>query len=338
MLTEAERNILLTEPPAPGDRAKRSRRVRWSAPSATFAARRSFNRQVLGDVSATLNTEVEHNEGRSLIGLGDTLLEPLAREHQRPTARMPGLTLNGDKAQWHWNVTGNADWDRRLTEYGPRRRAVSARPRPRDDALRATSRPPRTATLFKLPAGNAGDHAPRRREHRSISTRERRASGRHDSANSLGRTTGTAAVNFDLPISRRGRDFSALGNLTLNANAEIDQLSDFGTLTKIGAGANWSPVDRLNFIDQLDPRGRPADDQPARRSAARHAGLADLRLHDRPDGACHRAHRRQSGPAGRPPQRVQARRLLAAVATRPTCTCAPTTCTRRSSTRSPTSA
>src|SRR6185369_9594708 len=38
------------------------------------------------------------------------------------------------------------------------------------------------------------------------------------------------------------------GNLTLNANAEVDRLSDFGTLTTIGAGANFSPVDRLNFI------------------------------------------------------------------------------------------
>jgi hypothetical protein len=34
----------------------------------------------------------------------------------------------------------------------------------------------------------------------------------------------------------------------VNGNAEVDQLSDFGTLTTIGAGANWSPVDRLNFI------------------------------------------------------------------------------------------
>ena len=64
----------------------------------------------------------------------------------------------------------------------------------------------------------------------------------------MSRTTGEAAINLDLPISRRNRDFSALGNLTLNANAEVDQLSDFGTLTTIGAGANWSPVDRLNFI------------------------------------------------------------------------------------------
>ena len=66
--------------------------------------------------------------------------------------------------------------------------------------------------------------------------------------NSLGRTSGTAAVNLDVPVSRRGRDFSALGNLTVSANAEIDQLSDFGTLTKIGANANWSPADRLNFV------------------------------------------------------------------------------------------
>ena len=67
-------------------------------------------------------------------------------------------------------------------------------------------------------------------------------------SNSLSRTEGEAAINLDLPISRRNRDFSALGNLTLNANAEVDQLSDFGTLTTVGAGANFSPAERLNFI------------------------------------------------------------------------------------------
>src|SRR4029079_17993383 len=76
---------------------------------------------------------------------------------------------------------------------------------------------------------------------------ERKAGGL-TSSNSLGRTTGTAAINLDVPISRRGRDFSALGNLTLGANAELDQLSDFGTLSKLGATANWSPLDRLNLL------------------------------------------------------------------------------------------
>ena len=66
--------------------------------------------------------------------------------------------------------------------------------------------------------------------------------------NDLGRTQGNVAVNVDVPVSRRNRDFSALGNLTLNANAGVEQLSDFGTLTTVGAGFNWSPVERLNVI------------------------------------------------------------------------------------------
>ena len=45
-----------------------------------------------------------------------------------------------------------------------------------------------------------------------------------------------------------GRGFGALGNLSFNGNAEIDQLSDFGTLTAIGAGANWSPLFGLNLV------------------------------------------------------------------------------------------
>jgi hypothetical protein len=94
------------------------------------------------------------------------------------------------------------------------------------------------------------------------------------SSNSLSRTLGEAAFNLDLPVSRRNRDFSALGNLTLNANAEVDQLSDFGTLTTIGAGANFSPLDRLNFIASwtreegpptIDQLGDPVLDTPGSR-------------------------------------------------------------------------
>ena len=100
--------------------------------------------------------------------------------------------------------------------------------------------------MFKLPAGNAGTTLTLGGDTEHLDS-EPAANGRQ-SSNSLSRTTGKAAANLDLPISRRGREFSALGNLTLNANAEVDQLSDFGTLTTIGAGANWSPVERLNFI------------------------------------------------------------------------------------------
>jgi hypothetical protein len=244
LLTENERNILLTQPSPTGNPsdalAARSligakRDIRGSA---------LFNRQIFGNVSATLNTELEHTEGRSLIGLGETLLEPLAR-HTTSDSAHAGTTLNWDKAQWHWNVTGNADWERDLT--GTDRDNVTF---PRDSARETTTSGDLTATangnLFKVPAGNASTTL--RVAASTVQLDSQRRTAGVSNSNSLGRSSGTAAVTVDLPISRRGHDFSALGNLTLNGNAEVDQLSDFGTLTKLGAGLNWSPVNRLNFI------------------------------------------------------------------------------------------
>jgi hypothetical protein len=97
--------------------------------------------------------------------------------------------------------------------------------------------------LFTLPAGKASSTITL-----AGSTTHLNSLSHSGDSNSLSRTLGEAAMNIDLPISRKNRDFSALGNLTVNGNAEVDQLSDFGTLTTIGAGANWSPVDRLNFL------------------------------------------------------------------------------------------
>src|SRR6185503_2313132 len=204
----------------------------------------TFNREIFGDVSATLNTEVEHSDGRALIGLGDTLLEALARNTSTDTAHA-GLTMNGTKSDWRWTLTSNADLQRDVT--GTDRDEPNAA---RDRALETTESGDIKATangnLFKLPAGNVSTTFTLGGTTTHLNS-ERRLSGVTDS-HSLGRTAGEAAMNLDVPISRKNRDFSALGNLTLNGNAEVDQLSDFGTLTVFGAGANWSPVDRLSFI------------------------------------------------------------------------------------------
>lgn len=242
LLTEAERDIRLssTEPSSPD--ALRARSLVGTKKDIRGSV--TVNRTVLGNVSATLNTEVEHNEGRSLIGLGKTLIEPLARNTKTDSAHA-GVTLNWDKAQWRWNVTGNADWQRDLT--GTDQDSLTFR---RERARETTTSGDLTATangnLFKVPAGNASTTL--RVGASTVNLDSVRRTEIPTSPTSLGRTSGNAAINIDLPISRRGRDFSALGNLTLNANAEVNQLSDFGTLTKIGAGANWSPANRLNFI------------------------------------------------------------------------------------------
>jgi len=243
MLTEAERDIRLRDgppdPPDPQALAARSligtrRDVRGSA---------VFNRQILGNVSATLNTELEHSEGRSLIGLGDTLLVQ-DRDTSSDSAHA-GVTLNWDKSRWHYNVTGNADWDRNVTGTD-RDDALLPRDRARETTTSGDLTATANGTLFALPAGNAAATFRVGASRVDLDSESRRQG--LETPGSLGRTTGSGSVNLDLPISRRGRAFSALGNLTLNANAALDQLSDFGSLTTIGAGANWSPVDRLNLI------------------------------------------------------------------------------------------
>ena len=204
----------------------------------------TVNRQVLGNVSATLNTELEHVSGKTLIGLGENTLDVLARKTDSDTAHA-GVTLNWDKAQWRWNVTGNADWERDITRTD-RDNILFPLDRARQTTTSGDITATANGTLFKRPAGNAGTTL--RVGGSTVHLDSQRGAAGVITPNSLNRTAGNAAINLDLPVSRRGRDFSALGNLTLNANAEVNELSDFGTLTKIGAGANWSPVSRLNLV------------------------------------------------------------------------------------------
>jgi hypothetical protein len=239
MLTEAERDIALEEG-QPDAREFRS----LVGSGNVLRGSATFNREVLGNVSATLNTELEHNDGRSLIGPDEAFLDPLVRNTRTDSAHA-GTTLNWDKAKWHWNVTGNADLSRSLTRTDLDDEAL-----PRDRARTTTAAGDLTATangnLFKLPAGDASATVRAGASTVHLDGERRREGVVTDS--SLGRTAGNAALNLDLPVSRRNRDFSALGNLTINANAEVEQLSDFGTLTTLGAGANWSPAERLNLI------------------------------------------------------------------------------------------
>ena len=240
-LTEDERHILLDQKPDPDTPDPRTARTLIGTKEDLRGAV-TFNRQ-LGTVGATGNVEVEHNQGRSLIGLGDTLLEPLARNTTSDSAHA-GFVLNGNVSSWRWSVTGNGDLSHNVTrtdndDSDVRDRGVTTTRSADVDAVA-------NGNLLKVPAGNAGATI-----HVGADTLHLDADRRRDgveTSNSLGRTSGNASINVDLPVSRRNTGFDALGNLTLNANAKVEQLSDFGTLTTIGGGANWSPVRRLNFI------------------------------------------------------------------------------------------
>jgi len=153
MLTENERDIVLSEPSPTGNPEDALAARSLIGTNRDLRGSAIFNRQIFGNVSATLNTEVEHIEGKSLIGLGETLLEPLARNTTTDSAHV-GTTLNWDKAEWHWNVTGNADWSRNSTDTdrdNPNFPNDRARETSTSGDLTATT----NGNLFKVPAGNA---------------------------------------------------------------------------------------------------------------------------------------------------------------------------------------
>ncbi|MDB5476057.1 MAG: TonB-dependent receptor, partial [Phenylobacterium sp.] len=65
----------------------------------------------------------------------------------------------------------------------------------------------------------------------------------------LSRNDLSGRANLDLPLASRRNDVLAfLGDLTVNANLNLDRYSDFGTLTDLGYGLNWKPITPLTMI------------------------------------------------------------------------------------------
>ncbi|WP_288413910.1 TonB-dependent receptor [uncultured Sphingomonas sp.] len=196
---------------------------------------------------------------------GDT--DPLMRNGETTTANA-ALALNGDLGRWRWTVNGNYDRTETSTrtergvDVSDIQAAVTAGTfspfgdlgnliRTADRAKSVSSAAGLNALVagspFSLPAGDVSTSfrvAATTTDFTSDSLR-----GGIANSTSLGRDSGSIRANIDLPIANAARDvLSALGRLSLNANAEVEQLSDFGTLTTLGYGVNWQPIAAIRLL------------------------------------------------------------------------------------------
>ncbi len=74
----------------------------------------------------------------------------------------------------------------------------------------------------------------------------------------LGRTQAGGQISVDFPISSTRRQvLAAIGDLSVNANAGFDNLSDFGNLTRFGGGFTWRPVQLLQIIGSYSQEEGP---------------------------------------------------------------------------------
>lgn len=255
-LTENERDILV-EPHSGGIEGSRAQAARSLIGSKRDLRGTFTHYRQIGDVGATGNLELGRTKGRSLIGLSDTTLNPLARDTAKDSLHA-GFVLNGDAAHWHWSVTGNADASRDVTDTD--RAATKVRDRGVTDIISGDIDAIANGTLFRVPAGEAG--ATFRAGASTLHLDSDRRQNGVGTSNALGRTRGHVSIHVDLPVSRRGSGAASLGNLIFNGNAEVERLSDFGTLTAIGAGLYWSPVPRLDLtVNWTREEGAPTVQQ-----------------------------------------------------------------------------
>jgi hypothetical protein len=106
-------------------------------------------------------------------------------------------------------------------------------------------------SLFRLPAGDVGTSL---RIGGNFSRLSSSASGFDDRPmKTLSRTSGNAQLSFDFPLTSRSRHvLGAIGDLSVNVNGSINEISDFGALGAFGYGLHWTPRKGVSFIASIN--------------------------------------------------------------------------------------
>ncbi len=195
---------------------------------------------------------------------------PLVQDNTGLTAHL-GTVFNGDIGKWRWSLTGSYDRaeSRVATDTGLNTADLQARLNANDptanpygplDALGLAARNYARSTsssgevdallngrVFALPAGDVQASVKLGGETSDFSSRSTRFGVVQ--TGDVSRDIVNGQVNLDFPIANRDRQvLGAIGDLSLNVNAGADHLSDFGTLTTVGYGANWSPLEGVRFL------------------------------------------------------------------------------------------
>lgn len=212
---------------------------------------------VLGDVASTLNGRFESSKNESLLGPGRT--GALRRDTDTRVMHL-GTALNGMAGKWLWSFTGN--YDRITTEtFTDTNDVLGARDEARSVNALADAELLLSGALLDLPSGPLSMSLRGEAEMRDFSSRSLRGEVKQKAE--LSRDRGAIQASVDLPIaSRRRKILDRLGDLSANANFEIQELSDLGTLRTFGYGLNWSPIRQINLIASVtDEGGAPTVEQ-----------------------------------------------------------------------------
>ncbi|MGN6268432.1 MAG: TonB-dependent receptor [Sphingomonas sp.] len=250
-LLESERDVIQKPlddgSPAPADAG----RYRTLTPeSREFATNMVYARTIFGNVSASANGRLDYTDSADDLGLprGATSGNPLHQTNQALSSHL-GLSFNGMVDKWNWTVTSN--YDRNDSKSFTDRSAAEPGARQTNFAHSISNAAELNALVngspFSLPGGKVQTSW-----HAGVSTSDfssHAVRGDLVQDGDLGRDIVEGRFNVDVPIANRARAvLQPLGDLSLNLNLAAHQLSDFGTLTRIGYGVNWAPIEQVRAL------------------------------------------------------------------------------------------
>lgn len=278
-LSEKERDIVLQPVPSQPEEVDPRPYRTLVGSSSRYRLTGTHNRTILGDVSATVNAEAERTSSTSRFGVPSATLDdggteifrafpeegPLTRRSTSDNFTL-GTALNWEEGKWRLSSTAGAEFSHSVTrtDNGPDLAEAQSRldagdptldplgdlgpivmlPGDRSRSNRYSISLDGTASgpVFALPAGDAT--ATFRLSGASNGLDSKSTRDLVTSRSDLHRNGLTGSANLDLPITKRS---GSIGRLTANANASATRIADFGTLTSVGGGLNWSPTQRLNL-------------------------------------------------------------------------------------------
>lgn len=215
-----------------------------------FEMNMGYFRPLSERLSASLSGTLTTDRTRALTGA----IGAQTRTISSQTAHL-GSTVNRDAGRWRGTWTASYD-------HGEAR-TISSRPaagQPADQAHTNSdvlvSDMSVNGPLIRLPAGDV-----------SVTGRIGGTVNNYDSrsnngapASSLSRTSGLGALSLDVPVLDSASPW--LGTLSLNGNAQVETLSDYGTVRRFGYGLNWAPMKAVSLVlSYKDAESAPAVQQ-----------------------------------------------------------------------------
>jgi hypothetical protein len=213
---------------------------------------------LLKGMSSTLNGSFESDRSRNLFGIAASG-RPVTGDVDTQTVRL-GTVLAGPLGGWQWTFTGNHDRISVLTQIDTGQGGARLN-RARGIDTRTNADVLLSGEAAKLPAGPMSVSISAGIDFRDFASRSR--FGADDQRFELARDRAAAQANLTIPLADRRRTAGGMiGDLSINANAAVEELSDIGTLRTWGYGLNWTPKPAINVIASVtQEEGAPTVEQ-----------------------------------------------------------------------------